>query len=254
MVSAVPGVDPAPERRKNQLVNAPPPGAWDLYYSLRRFYVDQFFGEHAARLPRDCRVLDLGGNRTQKRGHFDIEQLPLQVTYANLVPDKKPDVVCDASMVPFGDRMFDALICGELLEHVPDPRLVLAEASRLLEPEGRLLITVPFLIPIHGDPDDYGRYTDHYWRAALAQAGFAEVQTARQGLWRSVVVEMMRARLANARDRGRLGGGVRRSLASWTLGVSARWAIRADAASADDPFLSRFTTGFGITAVRREAV
>lgn len=46
----------------------------------------------------------------------------------------------DACRVPLADECADVVSAGELLEHVPDPRRVLAEACRLLRPGGLLVL------------------------------------------------------------------------------------------------------------------
>lgn len=53
--------------------------------------------------------------------------------------------------LPFDDATFDAVLLGEILEHLTRPELVLAEARRILKPNGRAIITVPF--GVHPDPD-----------------------------------------------------------------------------------------------------
>jgi ubiquinone/menaquinone biosynthesis C-methylase UbiE len=45
--------------------------------------------------------------------------------------------------LPFADASFDRIICSEVLEHVPDPDLVLAEIARLLKPGGIFAASVP---------------------------------------------------------------------------------------------------------------
>jgi len=45
--------------------------------------------------------------------------------------------------LPFPDATFDRIICSEVLEHVPDPDLVLAEIARLLKPGGIFVASVP---------------------------------------------------------------------------------------------------------------
>jgi len=42
------------------------------------------------------------------------------------------------------DKTFDALWCSEVLEHLFDPAYAVKEFHRVLKPDGRLLITVPY--------------------------------------------------------------------------------------------------------------
>lgn len=49
----------------------------------------------------------------------------------------------DALRLPFADASFDAVICSEVLEHIPDYRQVLSEIHRVLKPGGRLCASVP---------------------------------------------------------------------------------------------------------------
>jgi SAM-dependent methyltransferase len=44
---------------------------------------------------------------------------------------------------PFDDETFDVVVAGELLEHVRDPRHIVAEARRVLRSGGRLVGSVP---------------------------------------------------------------------------------------------------------------
>jgi SAM-dependent methyltransferase len=52
-------------------------------------------------------------------------------------------VVGDAQRLPFRAGAFDVVIVGELVEHVADPAALLAEAGRLLAPDGLLIVTTP---------------------------------------------------------------------------------------------------------------
>jgi SAM-dependent methyltransferase len=49
----------------------------------------------------------------------------------------------DASALPFADASFDAAICSEVLEHVPDMAVLIAEAARVLRPGAIYAVTVP---------------------------------------------------------------------------------------------------------------
>jgi SAM-dependent methyltransferase len=53
----------------------------------------------------------------------------------------------DAGRLPFPDDTFDRIVASEVLEHVPDDVLALAELSRVLRPGGVLAATVPSWLP-----------------------------------------------------------------------------------------------------------
>jgi ubiquinone/menaquinone biosynthesis C-methylase UbiE len=52
-------------------------------------------------------------------------------------------LAADGRRLPFPDASFDAVICSEVLEHIPDYRAVLDEIARVLKPGGRLCVSVP---------------------------------------------------------------------------------------------------------------
>ena len=49
-------------------------------------------------------------------------------------------VRADAGRLPFADEVFDVVVAGEVLEHVPDPGAVVDEACRVLRRGGTLVI------------------------------------------------------------------------------------------------------------------
>ena len=49
----------------------------------------------------------------------------------------------DALRLPFSDSVFDAVVCSEVLEHLPDYRAALAEIARVMKPGGALAVSVP---------------------------------------------------------------------------------------------------------------
>jgi len=163
----------------------------DFTYLIRRFYIDGFFDRRVKEhFKAGMRVLDIGGKKIRKRGYFNIENYSLKVEYANINPDVKPDYLCDASAIPCKNNLYDGIILGEILEHVPDPKAVLKEAYRILKKGGKVLITVPFMMCIHADPYDYGRYTDHYWNVTAEEIGFKVVDIERQGTIYAVVANI----------------------------------------------------------------
>ncbi len=222
----------------------------DMTYSLRRHFIDEFHFRNVASLPNGGLVLDLGGNRIAKRGLFDIESYDLCVVYANLSAAKRPHVQAEAEYLPFMGGKFDAVVCSELLEHVPEPTVVLSEIHRVLRKEGTLLMCVPFLNRIHGDPYDYGRYTDYYWSRTLHGLGFREIVIEKQGLFWSVLADMLRELAAVKAKQPRSQPAWLGRVFSYALGEGRRKALEWDnqLASKENHSLNGFTTGFGIRA------
>jgi SAM-dependent methyltransferase len=50
---------------------------------------------------------------------------------------------CSLHQLPFPDASFDTVLSLETLEHVPDPRLFLAEVFRVLKTQGQLVMSLP---------------------------------------------------------------------------------------------------------------
>ncbi len=224
-----------------------------LGYSLRRYFVDQFFLNHVSALPVGMCVLDLGGQKAVKRGAFDIEAYDLDVVYANISAEKGADVVANAHYLPFSNRTFETAVCAELLEHVYQPKQVLQEVYRTLQPNGTLLATVPFMFHIHADPHDYGRYTDYYWNTILSEIGFINIQVERQGLYYAVKSNMFEQYINHIRIRPftrlfrwfafRL---IVAPMKRWTLWHEDKPHIQNNA------FFKSYTTGFSIYGVKPE--
>jgi SAM-dependent methyltransferase len=69
--------------------------------------------------------------------------------------------------LPFGDGIFDTVICSEVIEHIPDEPAVLGELLRTLRPGGTLVLGTP----------DYGRPLWHvieWLYGKVAPGGYAD--------------------------------------------------------------------------------
>ncbi len=99
-------------------------------------------------------------------------------------PHATPDVVGDASQLPFPDGHFDAGVSFQVFEHVRDPLACVKELARVVKPGGTVLFTVPGVWPAHEVPHDHWRYTRNGLEALLVDAGLVDGElTPLGGLW-----------------------------------------------------------------------
>lgn len=82
------------------------------------------------------------------------------------------DVWADALALPFADGSFDSVLCSEVLEHVPEPGRLFAEAARVLTPGGTLILSTPQTWGVHEPPHDYYRFTRFGLEHLARQGGF----------------------------------------------------------------------------------
>lgn len=94
------------------------------------------------------------------------------------------DIWGDGQRLPFADKSFDSVICNQVLEHVPEPSLLISEIQRVLRPGGVLFLTTPQTWGLHHEPHDYFRYTK-YGLAQLSQQAHLQVDTIApsSGIW-----------------------------------------------------------------------
>ncbi len=175
--------------------------------------IDRWVRAQAAGLPAGSRVLDVGAGacpyralfahcdyRTQDLAPLKGEQLR-QGRYGQI------DYVGDATAIPAPDAEFDAILCTEVLEHLPEPIRVIHEMGRLLKPGGVLLLTAPLGSGIHQEPYHfYGGYTPFWYRRFLAEAGFETIEVeANAGFFRFFGQEAIRFLQLSAPWRVRAG-------------------------------------------------
>lgn len=82
-----------------------------------------------------------------------------RVTTCDIVEDKKPDILGDLCTLDLGTEVYDVIVCSEVIEHLHSPHLAVESMFRALKKGGRLIVTIPFMFPVHADPYDYVRYT-----------------------------------------------------------------------------------------------
>lgn len=144
-------------------------------------YRDEWVKEQIQTLPANLEILDAGAGEQQYKplcSHLKYTSQDHAAydgagdgkggqvtswTYGNT------DIISDIVSIPRPDKSFDAILCTEVLEHVPDPVKALSELSRLLKPNGVVLITAPFCSFTHFSPYHFCTGFSRYWYSTHLQ-------------------------------------------------------------------------------------
>lgn len=94
----------------------------------------------------------------------------------------KIDIVSDVISIPVKENFFDYVLCTEVLEHIPYPHKAIAEFSRILKPEGKLILTAPFASFTHFAPFHFCSGFNSYWyKEILKNSGFEVLEISANG-------------------------------------------------------------------------
>lgn len=132
-----------------------------------RIVMEQEVDSYISQLGR-VRVLEISGDRLEERaGEFSSYrkvQYPAYDICADPLPEK-----------------FDLIIAEQVFEHLKRPEAAARNVYEMLPPGGHFVISTPFLIKIHGYPQDYSRWTPDGLQLFLENAGFHSVHVASWG-------------------------------------------------------------------------
>lgn len=117
------------------------------------------------------RLLDYGCGDCCYRPLFD--EVVADYVGADLAGNADADLVLrEDGTVPAPDGEFDIVLSTQVLEHVAEVSLYLAECKRLLRPGGLLLLSTHGLWKFHPHPVDLWRWTGSGLEQELRRAGF----------------------------------------------------------------------------------
>jgi SAM-dependent methyltransferase len=129
------------------------------------------------------RLVDIGcGVKPYERDLQGFVAEHVGVDYGETQYDlRRVDIVATAYEVPVPDESFDCALATEVLEHLEDPVVALAEWRRIVRPGGHLLVTTPFMWGIHDQPRDFYRYSPYGLRHVLERGGWEVVEVTQLG-------------------------------------------------------------------------
>jgi SAM-dependent methyltransferase len=141
-------------------------------FNSSRHRLQQENAAFAASIPNKALVLDAGSGDAPYKSlfqHTTYESADFQKSRQKYTTTT---YVCDLKSIPVEDCRFDFVIFNQVLEHVPEPKLVLAELYRVLKPGGKMIYTGPLFYEEHEQPYDFYRYTQFGLRYLLDSTGY----------------------------------------------------------------------------------
>jgi SAM-dependent methyltransferase len=136
----------------------------NIVFGIRKFNNDKI--REFAKNVNNKIVLEIGsGKHDHGENHYSA------LKYFNdsntLIPsDVNPDFgykVIDITKMT-DENKYDIILCLNVLEHVFEYQIALANLKRALKQDGLLVILVPVFYPLHDEPHDYWRFTEHSLR------------------------------------------------------------------------------------------
>lgn len=145
-----------------------------------RPYTNRSIARFAAGV-RGKRILELGSGKAVAGEHeysarrfFDASNDFIQ---SDIVEDYGHQIV-DVTTMRFRSE-FDVILCMCVLEHVYEHDVAITNIYEALKPSGTAIILVPGMYPLHDEPHDYWRFTEHSVRKLLS--AFRQVRIHRRG-------------------------------------------------------------------------
>lgn len=155
---------------------------------------EHWLKETLLQIPANSRILDAGAGTQQYRSYCNhLQYVSQDFGKYDGVGDSKGiqknrfsygslDIVCDITSIPEPDTSFDAIMCIEVFEHLPNPPLALKEFSRLLKSDGYLILTAPFCSLTHYAPYHFCTGFNKYWyEKYLSEFGFEDIEIKTNG-------------------------------------------------------------------------
>lgn len=134
---------------------------YDRSKSITRQNIYEFIDQQLSDAKEGDVVLNVGsGGDVEKTIRRRQAGQGFTVVTVDISPDRNPDIVAD--IVSFrSSQNFTYVVMSEVLEHIPEPKKAIDNVYSLLVGGGKLVLTTPFIYPLHDRPHDYYRYTKY---------------------------------------------------------------------------------------------
>ena len=151
-------------------------------------YYDRAIRDHA-----HGRLLDMGcGYVPLYDAYRDLVSENICIDWQNTahVNPYLDQIVDLTGALPFERASFDTVLLTDVLEHIPEPASLMCEIARILRPNGKLILGVPFFYWLHEVPHDYYRYTEFALRRFCELSGLRVVEIVPYGGLPEVLLDL----------------------------------------------------------------
>lgn len=181
---------------------------------LVKHYLLEDIREIVKKYPIRGDVIDVGCGSMPYKKLFKNAEKYVGIDFKSYSPNNsfskhEPDVYFPKNYaktldLPLDSNSYDCTVSFQVLEHHKDPRKLIKECVRVTKKGGIVLLSFPFIWPLHEKPNDYYRLSE-YWIADLAEKdSFTVLDIRKQGSIFSVIASLINDYLAIFSDKNTL--------------------------------------------------
>ena len=118
---------------------------------------------------KNKRILELGSGKFYKNQYYYSSQSlfdPSNEFIQSDIVKEYGHLMVDVTTMNY-ENEFDIVLCTNVLEHVFDFQIAIDNVHAALKSDGVAIIVVPAFYPLHDEPLDYWRFTEHALRKLL---------------------------------------------------------------------------------------
>ena len=123
------------------------------------------------------KTIDLGA-KNGKASYYRFFNLKYsEIDYVDINPTESNILKLDLEKnLPISDKSYNSVLAINLFEHIFNIQNLIEEIYRILDDEGKLIGSTPFMKEYHSDPNDFYRYTQDFYKQMFEKVGFVNIE------------------------------------------------------------------------------
>ena len=123
------------------------------------------------------KTIDLGA-KNGKASYYRFFNLKYsEIDYVDINPTESNILKLDLEKnLPISDKSYNSVLAINLFEHIFNIQNLIEEIYRILDDEGKLIGSTPFMKEYHSDTHDFYRYTQDFYKKVFEKVGFVNIE------------------------------------------------------------------------------